>query len=251
VTILTENNHSFFFSTQASLVDTDRDMASQWASAHIVSNPAIKWITGKYVEADNANSNGQYWSLEDLRLSQATILHSPMNISHRANNIVGTFVASEMMYPAQGEANPYIETLGAYWKYYFPDELQYIEDAFAEGSLYQSMECVAESVTCAGPLGCGETFAYTGPMAQNYCEHIKERSSYRQLNNPHFLAGALIYPPDRPGWNQASVKDLSKYVSDETKDAIIRSIASECPHLSAKNWEQMMFAVVEQTFKQS
>ena len=209
MTILTENDSSFFFMAEAQVIDTDRDMASEWASKYIVDNPALKWIVGKYVEADNANSNGQYWTLQDLQLKQPTIQHSPMNVAHRANDIVGTFVGSEMIYAAQEEVNPYIETVGTIWKYYFPDVVSQVEEAFKQGELYLSMECVSDTITCVGPMGCGQTFDYSGPMSAAYCDHIKDRASYRQLNNPHFLAGALIAPPDRPGWKSASVNEMS------------------------------------------
>lgn len=246
MTILTEGTSSFFLTSTAVLLETDRDIASSWASEYIFTNPALKWVVGKYVEADNANSNGQYWTLEDLRMSQPTIKYSPMNISHRQNDIVGTFVASELMYPTTSDSNPYIETLGAYWKYYFPEQLSEVEAAFRTGSLHLSMECVAESVTCGGEAGCGQTFDYAGPMSQNYCEHIQNRSAFRQLNNPHFLGGALILPPDRPGWKNADVKELAKGTSDELREKIYTSIAKETPHLSPSEWESLMFSIIEQ-----
>lgn len=248
MTTLVETDKSFYLSAPARILDTERDMASEWAGAHIMTNPALKWITGKYVEADNANSNGQYWTLEDLRLKQPTITHAPMNIAHDPNYIVGTYVASELIYAAEEGQNPFIETLGAYWKYYFPDELADVEAAHKNGRLFQSMECISDSVTCVGPDSCGETFPYAGPMADAYCDHIKERASYRQLNNPHFLAGALILPPYRPGWKGASVNELSqldKLVSDERKDRMLQSIAVEAPELSASEWEILMFTILD------
>jgi hypothetical protein len=251
MTILTESENSFFLTSSAVLVDTDRDMAAEWASKYIVNNPAIKWVIGKYVEANNANSNGQYWSLEDLRMNQPSIKHSPMNMAHRAHEIVGTFVESEMIYPSTAEENPYIETLGAFWKYYFPNELADVEQAFRTDSLFLSMECVSDSVTCVGPMGCGQTFDYAGPMSETYCDHIRSRASYRQLNNPWFLAGALILPPNRPGWKSADVKELAHTVSDEIKDQIYHSIAQESPHMSPEEWEDMMFKILEQTFRKS
>lgn len=249
MTILTEGENSFFISGQAIMVDTDRDLASEWASRHIVNNPALKWIVAKYVEANNANSNGQYWSLEDLRMNQMSIHHSPMNMGHRANEIVGTFVASEMIYPAHEDQNPYIETVGAFWKYYFPNELAIVEMAYNAGALWTSMECVSESVTCVGPEGCGQTFPYQGPHSDTYCEHIQEGRAYRQLDNPHFLAGALIYPPDRPGWKSADVKEFAGSVPDEEKDRILAAVAAESPHLSAAEWEQTMFSLLSQQYK--
>lgn len=245
MTIFTENKESFFLSAPVTILDLDRDTASEWAGKHIVNNASIKWIVGKYVEADNPNSNGQQWSLEDLRSSQSSIQHTPMNLAHRSRSIVGTFVASEMIYPDFEGANPYIETLGAFWKYYFPEELAMIETAYSMGALYQSMECVSESVTCVGDNSCGQTFEYAGPMSETYCEHILSRASSRQLNNPHFLAGALIYPPDRPGWKNASVNELSLLVSDDTKHDLVHSIAMESPELSAEVWENLMFQLIE------
>jgi len=108
---------------------------------------------------------------------------------------------------------------------------------------------VAESVTCAGPNGCGQEFDYAGPMSETYCDHILSRESSRQLNKPLFLGGALIYPPDRPGWKNASVNELSQLISDEEKHKLVTSIASESPDLSPQEWEMMMFKIIERTFK--
>jgi len=244
MTILTEGESSLFITAPATLIDDDRDTAA-WASKHIISNPNIKWVLGKYVEADNANSNGQYWSYEDLQMTQPTISHSPMNIDHHASEIVGTWVASEMMHPTDNDnvINPYIETLGAFWKFYFPDTLKKIESAYQTGELFISMECVSETVTCAGENGCGETFKYAGPNSSSYCDHIKERASVRQLNNPSWLGGALIIPPTRPGWKNADVTEISKNTSDETKDKILVEIAKTMPHLGPSEWEKTMWAI--------
>ena len=59
MTILTEGQESFYLTVPAAVLDTSRDMAS-WASKHVVENANYKWILARYVEADNANSNGQY-----------------------------------------------------------------------------------------------------------------------------------------------------------------------------------------------
>jgi hypothetical protein len=242
MTILTEGNKSFYFTTTASLLESDRDIASTWASQHIVANDQIKWVLGKYVEADNANSNGQFWSLDDLRMNKTTILHSPMNMSHAHQHIVGTFVAADLLYPTDENAkfdNAYIEALGAFWKYYFPDELGKVESAYANGSLYLSMECIGESVTCGQ---CGETASYVGPMSDTYCQHIQDRSAYRQLNNPHFLGGALVLPPDRPGWKGAEVKEISALIQDNIEEAerVYAEVAKTNPDAGPESWEATM-----------
>lgn len=249
MTIMTESATSTFLTTTATLIEDDRDMASTWASKHIITNPNYKWVVGNYVESDNANSNGQYWQYDDLRMSQPTISHSPMNVDHHQHDIVGTWVASEMLMPTDNSSiiNPYIETVGVFWKYYFPDVLKDVENAFKTGQLFISMECVAESITCVGEHGCGETFAYKGPASPTYCGHILDRSAHRQLNKSNFLAGALIMPGNRPGWKSADVKELSALTSDEQKDKILHDIARTIPHGSPSDWERAMWAIQMQS----
>lgn len=252
MTVLTEGEDSFFLSTPASLFDDEVECASSWASKHIYTNKALKWIVGRYVEADNPNSNGQYWELSGLRMGQPTITYSPMNIDHRKNEIVGTFVASELLYPKNDslDVNPFIEVLGAYWKAYFPETLQAIESAFNRGALALSMECVGSSITCVGTdEACGGTFAYKGPFHESYCQHILSRASYRQINEPHFVGGALILPPNRPGWSGAHVKEVSALSTDDEKDTMIKEIAKDFPHLSPSEWEMQMWQLQMQRFK--
>lgn len=249
MTIITESLTSTFLTTTATLIEDSRDMASAWASKHIITNPNYKWIVGNYVESDNANSNGQYWEYNNLRMSQPTISYSPMNIDHHQNEIVGTWVASEMLMPTDNSKiiNPYIETVGAFWKYYFPETLSAVERAYESGQLFISMECISESITCVGEHGCGETFAYKGPASNTYCSHILDRTGFRQLNNSNFLAGALIMPGNRPGWKAADVKELSALTTDEQKDQILHDIALSMPHGSASDWERAMWAIQMQS----
>lgn len=250
MSVLVEGKNSFFIGSQAELLTEERETASEWASKHIKHNPALKWVLGKYVEADNPNSNKQFWALEDLRMSQPTIEHAPMNILHRPRNIVGAFVATEMMYPAEEHSdivNPFVEALGVFWKYYFPDELKAVEAAHNEGSLFFSMECVADTITCAGENGCESNFKYAGATSPTYCDHLNQHVSIKQLNKPHFLAGALVIPPAKPGWTKASIQSLSTLVqehADET-ERVYEELAAAAPHLSPKEWEFQMLKIME------
>lgn len=252
MTIITEGKNSFFLTTPAILIDETKDVASNWASDHIKANPALKWVLGKYVEADNANSNGQYWTLDDLRISSPTINHSPMNIDHHQNEIVGTWVASELLYPTDDKSNiinPYVEVLGVFWKAYFPEMLDQVQAAFDSGMLHISMECVGQSVTCTGTdAACGQTFDYAGSFSDTYCSHIQNRESYRQINQPHFLGGALIVPPNKPGWKDASVNEIANLTTDEEADSLIEQIAENAPDASASEWEAMMWQIQLQKF---
>ena len=140
MTVITEGANSIFLTVPAMVLDTSRDMAS-WASQYIKENANYKWILARYVEADKANSNGQYWTYEDLVLAQPSIQFSPMNVDHHAHDIVGTWVNSEMMIPTESDSitNPYIETLGTFWKYYFPELMSDVQKAYEAGQLFVSM----------------------------------------------------------------------------------------------------------------
>lgn len=251
MTIITHGRKSVFLTTRPMLLDDSKDIADSWASKHIAPNPALKWIIGKYCEADNANQNGQYWSLEDLRLKQPTIHHAPMNVNHVPHKIVGTYVASEMMYPKaddadDGGAHPYIETVSAFWKAYFPETLEEVEKAYNEGTLFQSMECVAETVTCME--GCGQTFEYAGSRSESYCSHINQ-GGVKALNKPHFMAGALIIPPTRPGWRGASVQEISELIGSQADEAerIMAHLEKQAPDLAVTQWESAMVELLKQS----
>lgn len=202
--IFEEKDNSLFLHVPAEVVPDNVDMASTWASDLIFPHERYKWILGRYVEADKANSNGQAWSLNDLRDKHHTVRYSPMNINHYSDQRVGAWVGSELLYPEHG--NPYVQVLGVMWKDSAAENLSAIEAAFNSGSLFLSMETVAESVTCMGD--CGQTFDYAGPQHSSYCDHINSREAGRMLNNPTFLGGALIVGI-KPGWNQAYVDEVA------------------------------------------
>lgn len=254
MSVAIEGNNSFFIGSRAVLLDESRDTASSWASEYVKPNPAVKWVLGKYIEADKANNNKQYWYFDDLKAAQPTIDHAPMNLNHQARNIVGAYVATEMMYPAaeakaagyQSTDNPYIEALGVVWSYYFPEETKVIQEAHDTGNLFYSMECVAETITCGGDFGCDATFEYAGRISETYCAHLNEHLSWKILNNPHFLAGALIVPPEKPGWNGAEIKELAKAVEAEAEqaEAIYASLAQEFPEQGHFEWEQKMLSLM-------
>jgi len=244
MTILSTTKETYQFTTQAFLVNDDRDQASAWATKHIYHNPNLRWIVGNYVEADSANSNGQYWSLDDLRIKSMSVTNGPMNIGHVHNDIVGTYVAAELLYPSQPEANAYVETIAAMWKYYFPEENAIVEAAFRDGTLFQSMECIADTITCVGSeVACGATMAYNGPYG-DYCEHINAGTAARQMDNPQFLGGGLIIPPLAPGWNNAEISDVSALISDEEAGPVYEQVSEQASHLEPSQWEALMQEII-------
>jgi len=253
MTILSNTERSYMMTSTAYVLDLDKDVASAWANDLIYKNPALKWIVGNYVEADNSNSNGQYWSLEDLQLKSATVNHGPMNIAHVANDVVGTYVGSELLYPTQAGQRAYIETVAAMWKYYFNKETAIVEAAHAEGTLYQSMECVSDTVTCvphskseqeeAASPACGQTFPYDGPYGA-YCEHIEAGTAARQFDNPHFLGGGLIIPPLKPGWRNAEIQEISTLMNTDMAESVSEQVAVEASHLDDSQQEALAQEIV-------
>lgn len=245
-----EGKNSFFIGSRAMLLDEDRDTASTWATEYIRPNPAVKWILGKYIEADNANNNKQYWTFSDLKEAQPTITHAPMNLNHHSKSIVGAYVATEMLHPTDSDQasvqHPYVEALGVFWSYYFRNEFQAVERAHREGNLFYSMECVAQSITCGGDQGCGQSFDYAGMISDTYCSHVNEFQSWKILNKPHFLGGALIIPPIKPGWNGAEVQELAKTIerNAEQAESIYESLAQEFPEQSPAEWELKMLTLM-------
>jgi hypothetical protein len=244
MTILSASDSSDILTAPAWLVDEDYDTASTWASKYIKTSPYLKWIVGNYVEADSANRNNQYWTLDDLKLSHVSVHNAPMSLAHGTHPI-GTYVASELIFPIDAAQHPFVESLSTMWKYRYPDQFKLVEESFRNGTLYQSMECVADSITCVGTdVACNETFEYKGPFSDTYCEHIKSRAAYRQFNNTSFTGGALIIPPDRPGWKGADIKEVASLINSDVADDIYGQVAAESPSLNSSQWESLMQMIV-------
>ena len=249
MTIVLERQSSYTLADQAWLVEEDRELA--WAEKHVVRNPAFKWVLGKFVQTDQANQNGHVFDLEEMKTAKDSVLHAPMNMLHRPKQIVGTYVATEMIYPTGADAQsaaeaaglavettPYLEALAAFWRYYFPEEYDMVERAHSTGNLFFSMECVPEKLRCELD-GCGREFDYKGRQDPSYCDHLNQPRSRKLMMHPHFTAGALIIPPARPGWRNADVKELAM-ATDEERQALYDQISEAAPHLDAKAWEGLM-----------
>lgn len=99
-----QGRDSFFFGAQAFLVDNEHETASSWASKYLVQNPAYKWVLGRFVEADRANNNKQLFSLKGLQMARPTIAHAPMNMNHSSRRVVGSYVATDLVYPTDTAA---------------------------------------------------------------------------------------------------------------------------------------------------
>jgi hypothetical protein len=244
MSVLIESERSVYLGAQAFLIEEGRELA--WAERHVVRNPALKYVLGRFVEADQANQNGHIFDRKELEVAHTSIPNSPLNLLHQPRYIVGNFVAAEMLYPtgekaaSENPSNPYIEALASFWRYYFPDEFTAVERAHQEGSLFFSMECVPKTVNCAAV--CGQTYQYDGRQSPTYCDHLNQAGAKKRLGEPHFTGGALIMPPAKPGWNHADVTQLSGLMARYAKEAEVAhdQISQEFGHLDASRWEAMV-----------
>lgn len=241
--IVIEGENSLHLSGQAWLVEDKREIA--WAAPHVIPNAMHAWVLGKFVGTGTPNDNGHIFDVDELRVAKDSVIYTPMNMLHSPHDIMGAFIANELVYPT-GETDteetlPYLDTLGVFWKYYFPDAFKVMESAHAKGQLAFSMEAIPESVTCAATNGCGETFPYMGRVHESYCAHLQESTPLKKLNKPHFLAGAIVVPPAKPAWKAATVSEL-------TAEAAYDQVAKEMPHLDAPQWESMMNSLLIAAF---
>lgn len=237
MTVIVEGKHGFHLGSRAVILDQSYEKA--WAEKHVIPNRAHSYILGKFVEADQANNNGQFFQMAGLRMAQPSIAHSPMNIDHHPGKIVGAFVGSDFVHPTSGEgaSNPYIEALGVFWKSHFPEEWAKVQQAHDAGHLFFSMECVPGKIGCIGEGGCGQVFEYAGQTSPTYCEHINHRTADRDLIDPHFTGGAVLLPPVRPGWSDANIHSLvARHVEDveAAREDDAPAMTSE-----AEIWERM------------
>ena len=87
----------------------------------------------------------------------------------------------------------------------------------------------------------------------SHCEHLLERSSVRHIVNPVFRGGALIVPPVRPGWKNASATILEDAVMAaaasyaEANEEQYKILDAASGGLTASAWEQMMGLIVAST----
>lgn len=267
-----ETDRGIFLGAQAHLVMPER-VTAEWTHRSITPNDAFLYMAAKYVEADRPNSNGHLWSFEDLKAAQASIVNSPINMMHQPHNIIGVMIDQEIMYPnavatsstsqsgaftttsttntlitydaakAYDHQNPYIEVLGALWKFYFPKTVEQVQALHETGSLYVSMECISDTVTRVDSDGSEQEYPFKGGNLKEY--DFTDKSKYVRLNKPHFVGCGLVLPPAKPGWKGADVRDLLA-ASKQDPGEMYEQIAEEMPHLGPREWESLMISLLLQ-----
>jgi hypothetical protein len=274
-TMVLDQGHSTYLINSAKLVRKQEDVASDLAATVSDdswtiedSNPMIQWIAGDFVEADNPNQNTQFWTAGDLELAEYTIRYAPLNMVHKFRQPIGFYAATKnvklerdaadlkLVKTEEAQGTMKIQALSGLWTHIFPFEAAQAEAADEQGLLFYSMECRGSHLTCGTDesrelQGCGKTFDYM--QIDTHCEHLLERSSVRHIVNPVFRGGALIVPPVRPGWKNASASILTDAVMQEAaafaeaNELQFKALEAAGTGLTASGWEHLMAQIVGAT----
>ena len=274
-TMVFDKGHSTYLINTAKVIKKQEDVSSDlavtvtddsWAIED--SNPMIQWIAGDFVEADNANSNTQFWTAGDLEMAEYTIRYAPLNMVHKFRQPIGFYAATrnvkldreeaglKLVKPEETAGSMKIQALSGLWTHIFPFEAAQAEAADDEGLLFFSMECRGTHLTCGTDesknlQGCGKTFEYM--QVDTHCEHLLERSSVRHIVSPTFRGGALIVPPVKPGWKNASASILTSAVMQEAaafaeqNEEQYNVLNAAGRDLTTSAWEMLMSQVVAST----
>lgn len=206
----TERNGKAYATARAYIIsdpsELDREYAFEVKGERL--NPNFLWISGRYAQGEKANSNGQFWTTEDLKEGEYSIRYTPLNVMHEWDRPVGVIVETKLVHreAASGEELlPEIQALSALWAQNYPHIADAARAAHNKGKLWYSMECIGEAKQC---LTCSRTFEWS---AARLCEHLEASvQAPRRLINPVFMGGALIFPPTKPGWADADIEEVAR-----------------------------------------
>lgn len=235
--ILQQINDKLYMSARAYIVSDPsqlpRAMASEWSEQKM--NDSFLWIAGRYVQANKANKNNDFWSYDDIVVGEQTIKYTPLNVLHKWDRPVGTFVETKIVHRNAAEDGaemlPEVQALAVLWTANFPNIARAAQEAHSVGRLWYSMECTAETTQC---MACERTFSFRA-AAGELCEHLANKTAARRWINPTFLGGALIFPPQSPGWEDA---EITAVASELTREYANRKTGHEV--FSASEWEDAM-----------
>jgi hypothetical protein len=163
-------------------------------------NPKIMWMRGQYVEADNANTNGDQWTAGELAIKELTPVLMPITVMHDFRTAVGTIADARLLTPDKDQVpRSRIDTVLALWAHRFPDVAEEAQANAEMGTLMQSMECQSPDYECSA---CGQIYQRLagGAERENWCAHLKGdttaedgRAAARILRHVTFTGVGLIF----------------------------------------------------------
>lgn len=158
-------------------------------------NENLLWLRGNYVAGDTPNKNGQMWTSGELAIKSLTPMFMPVTVMHDVRTAVGLIADTKLITPAADETakRARIDTSLAVWAHRFPEVAEEVAHNYEQGTLMQSMECVAPHYSCGE---CGQVFQKLpkGEEQANWCAHLKESpTAVRILGNVVFTGTGLIF----------------------------------------------------------
>jgi hypothetical protein len=159
-------------------------------------NDRILWMRGQYVEADNANTNGDQWTAGELALKALTPNFMPVTVMHDFAANVGVIADTKLLTPEKDKVpRARIETTLAIWAHRFPEVADEARINAEQGTLMQSMECLSPHYACSV---CGMNFVRMphGFEQLNWCAHLKGEEGEkgaRILGGVTFTGTGLIF----------------------------------------------------------
>lgn len=197
--------------------DDDWDIAKD-----VVQSPDRAWMVGRYLHIGMPpNRNGHIFRDEHVRRNYIGIPHAPFDMLHDPSRVVGHYVDAKIVEPTRGAAQdrvplspydeaPYVKALAVVYSYLFPEAADEIEKAYDAGLAFMSMSCLPDHVTC--PV-CDHHAPWLGYVTDaRYCEHMQGRNP-KWMEWPLFVGGAAIVPPTRPGWADANITRVSRWMA--------------------------------------
>jgi hypothetical protein len=191
VAYVKEHGDHVYIQTPLQVVEPEAETIKAFAFASAVEslkaqapNPKIMWLAGRYVEADNANQNGDQWTAGELAIKQLTPVLMPITVMHDLRTAVGTIADAKLRLPKDDPEVPRarIETALALWAHRFPDIAEEAKVNASQGTLMQSMECVSPAYDCST---CGQMYQRMpgGAERENWCAHLRGDSSEASGNH--------------------------------------------------------------------
>jgi hypothetical protein len=164
-------------------------------------NPHILWLQGRYVEADNANANGDQWTAGELAIKSLTPMFMPVTVMHDMRTAVGTIADAGLRTPTDHQVpRSRIETALACWQHRFPEVCAEAKLNADQGTLMQSMECISPDYECGV---CGALYPRLPNQAERaqWCAHLRGddlaatdgRRAARILRSVVFTGTGLIF----------------------------------------------------------
>jgi hypothetical protein len=146
-TSIQEHGDHVYITSPVQLYEPDAAAIEQFAFAtdlrSAAPNPKLLWLRGQYVEADNANSNGDQWTAGDLGIKALTPVLMPITVMHDLRSAVGTIADAKLLTPEKDNVpRARIDTVLAVWEHRFPEVAAEARINASQGTLMQSMECV-------------------------------------------------------------------------------------------------------------